>query len=226
MSILGAFYKTIASILSSKGDILGFSTTEGRLAVGANDTVLTADSSQTLGIKWAVAGGSGLWSVLGTYEASSEEASKTFTFTSIDFDDDAALLLIIDGTVSNGTNTLEIQVDGDTSASYDGQTIQMLQGTQTLADIQNQTSAVIAPAALFAESPEGFFAIVWISLHKPGSQDRPMINASTVAPAQRGSLQFWGSSDTGHSDIASVTILSQANWEVGTRMTLYKVARA
>lgn len=193
MSILGAFYKTIASILTTKGDVLGFSTTEGRLAVGANDTVLTADSGETLGLKWAVAGGGGgLWSVLGTYEASSAEASKTFTFTSVDFDDDAALLLIIDGSVSASTNTLEIQVDGDTSASYDGQTIQMLQGTQTLADIANQTSAVIAPAVLFAEGTEGFFAIVWISLHKSGSQDRPMINASTVAPAQRGSLQFWG----------------------------------
>jgi len=57
LSILGAFYKTIASILSSKGDILGFSTTEGRLAVGANDTVLTADSGEALGIKWASSSG-------------------------------------------------------------------------------------------------------------------------------------------------------------------------
>jgi len=171
---------------------------------------------------------SALWSVLGTYECSSAEATKTFSFTAIDFDDDSCLFLEIDGGTSASTNTLEIQVDGDTSASYDGQTIQMLAGTQTLADIQNQTSAVIAPAALFAEANEGFFSTVWIGVHKAGNQDRPMINASTVIPAQRGSLQFWGCSDTPVSEgyIESVTILSQANWQVGTRMTLYKVARA
>ena len=190
----------------------------------STNEVLTKDGSGNAA--WAAASSGALWSVLGTYEASSAEASKTFTFTAVDFDDDSVLFLEIDGGASASTNTLEIQVDGDTSASYDGQTIQMLQGTQTLADISNQTSAVIAPAALFAEGNEGFLALVWIGLHKSGNQDRPMINASTDTPAQRGSLQFWGCSDTAHDDIGSVTILSQANWQVGTRMTLYKVARA
>lgn len=41
------------SPLTTKGDILGFSTVNARLAVGSNNQVLTADSGQTLGIKWA-----------------------------------------------------------------------------------------------------------------------------------------------------------------------------
>ena len=39
--------------LTTKGDLLGYSTGPGRLAVGADTYVLTADSTQTLGFKWA-----------------------------------------------------------------------------------------------------------------------------------------------------------------------------
>jgi hypothetical protein len=40
--------------LTTKGDVLTYSTTHARLGVGADATVLTADSAQTAGIKWAV----------------------------------------------------------------------------------------------------------------------------------------------------------------------------
>ena len=43
------------------------------------------------------AGGTSLWTVLGDYEASSEEGTKTFSFDAVDFDDDSYLVLEIDG---------------------------------------------------------------------------------------------------------------------------------
>jgi hypothetical protein len=42
--------------LTTKGDIWGFSTVDARIPVGANATVLTADSTQALGVKWAAGG--------------------------------------------------------------------------------------------------------------------------------------------------------------------------
>jgi hypothetical protein len=39
--------------LTTKGDVLTYSTTHARLAVGSDAQVLTADSAQTAGIKWA-----------------------------------------------------------------------------------------------------------------------------------------------------------------------------
>jgi hypothetical protein len=44
-----------ASPLTTKGDVWGFSTVNARIPVGSNGQVLTADSTQTLGLKWATA---------------------------------------------------------------------------------------------------------------------------------------------------------------------------
>jgi len=47
------------SPLTTKGDIWGYSTSDARIPVGANGTILTADSTEALGVKWATpAGGS------------------------------------------------------------------------------------------------------------------------------------------------------------------------
>jgi hypothetical protein len=42
-----------ATPLTTKGDLFGFDTADARIPIGANNTVLTADSTQTLGLKWA-----------------------------------------------------------------------------------------------------------------------------------------------------------------------------
>ena len=39
--------------LTTKGDLFGFDTADARIPIGANNTVLTADSTETLGLKWA-----------------------------------------------------------------------------------------------------------------------------------------------------------------------------
>ena len=51
------------TIVDAKGDIIGATAadTPARLAVGANDTVLTADSTQATGLKWAAVSAGGTW---------------------------------------------------------------------------------------------------------------------------------------------------------------------
>ena len=45
--------------LTTKGDLLGFSTLDARIPIGANGTLLTADSTESLGLKWAAPAGGG-----------------------------------------------------------------------------------------------------------------------------------------------------------------------
>jgi len=46
-----------ASVLTTKGDIFGFSTVNARIPVGTNGQVLTADSADPLGVSWQAGGG-------------------------------------------------------------------------------------------------------------------------------------------------------------------------
>jgi hypothetical protein len=69
---------TGTSPLTTKGDLFTFSTVNARLGVGANGTVLTADSAETTGLKWATpAAGGGITLITSTDMAG--VASVTFS---------------------------------------------------------------------------------------------------------------------------------------------------
>lgn len=57
---------TGVSPLTTKGDIYGYSTTNARVPIGTNGQVLTADSTQALGLKWATPAASAGWTLLST----------------------------------------------------------------------------------------------------------------------------------------------------------------
>jgi len=71
--------------LTTKGDLFTFTTVDARLAVGTNGHVLTADSTQSAGIKWAApaTGGKVLQVVSATNATSTSISSATFTDTSL-----------------------------------------------------------------------------------------------------------------------------------------------
>jgi hypothetical protein len=71
--------------LTTKGDLFGFDTADARIPIGTNGHVLTADSAQSLGLKWAApAGGGKVLQVVGasttTYTTSS---NNTFVDTGL-----------------------------------------------------------------------------------------------------------------------------------------------
>jgi len=67
--------------LTTKGDIFTFTTVDARLGVGANGTVLTADSAEATGLKWATPSGGGkvLQVVQGTTTTRVNISSTTYT---------------------------------------------------------------------------------------------------------------------------------------------------
>jgi hypothetical protein len=71
------------SPLTTKGDLYGFGSSDARIPIGTNGHILTADSAQTLGLKWAApAGGGKVLQVLSTTKTDSFTSSST-SFTDV-----------------------------------------------------------------------------------------------------------------------------------------------
>lgn len=64
------------SPMTTKGDLIGFSTNGVRVPVGLNGQVLTADSSQAAGVKWAAGGGGGGWAPVNTIQVGNYTAAN------------------------------------------------------------------------------------------------------------------------------------------------------
>jgi hypothetical protein len=90
-----------SSPLTTKGDVYGYDSADARIPVGANDQVLTADSAQTLGVKWAdaAAGGgtadvqpknfSGVKAYRTTNQTITTATSENIEFTAEEYDTDS-----------------------------------------------------------------------------------------------------------------------------------------
>jgi trimeric autotransporter adhesin len=138
------------TIVDAKGDLIAATAadTPARLAVGANDTVLTADSAEATGLKWAaVAAGGANWSLLNSGGTSLSGTSTSITGIS----GQDKLLILIKG-ASHGSAfdyNLEIQFNTDTGSVYTQQGFAIVGssvssiGATALSGINTTTTAIL-----------------------------------------------------------------------------------
>lgn len=152
-----------ATIVDAKGDLIAASAadTVARLPVGSNDQVLTADSAQTLGVKWATPS-SGALTLLSTTTLG---GAGTFDVSSISGSyNDLILVLIVRGSRSSGTDTLLIRLNNDSGANY---VRQELHGSGSTASATQSASSTAADSILIPGSTAtaSLFAFVEATLH-------------------------------------------------------------
>src|SRR5690348_8691018 len=90
-----------SSPLTTKGDLYGYDTSNARIPVGANGTVLTADSTQALGVKWGTVSGTG--DVVGPASATDNAIARFDGITGKLIQNSAATIADTSGDITAGT---------------------------------------------------------------------------------------------------------------------------
>ena len=138
-----AISKATASSIApaAKGDLVAGTATNDAavLAVGANDTVLTADSSEATGLKWAAAAGGGAnWSLLNA-GGTALTGATTITVSGIS-NKDKIMILVSGASSVNANVSMYWRLNTDTANNY------YYYGTQ-LANPSSYNTTVVANQA-------------------------------------------------------------------------------
>jgi hypothetical protein len=99
--------------LTTKGDVFTFTTVDARLGVGANDTVLTADSAQASGLKWATPAGS--MTLLNSGGTTLSGASTAVSFTPTGY---TGLKIILKGVYVSTDAVAYFTLNNDGASNY------------------------------------------------------------------------------------------------------------
>ena len=130
----------IDGILTTKGDIYAATAaaTPDRLGVGANNTVLTADSTTATGLKWAAAGSSGALTYVGGTTFTTAATTSIDNVFSSTYQNYLVMLNIYTG---SGVLTMNFRASGsdNTTANYSYYTDYMAFGSTWSRSISNLT---------------------------------------------------------------------------------------
>jgi len=210
--------------LTTKGDIFTFTTVDARLGVGANGTILTADSAEATGLKWAApVANDANWSLI---NAGGTLLTGADTVTVSGISGANQLLVMVEGastTTANGyigirlnTNTGNIyRANGsmiEVASAYAAGNFDVSQGLNTqiiIARMANNAGSVVSGGALFSGcNTTGFKSFV--------TQGGATISTSNNQRiySQVGVVELSAA-------ITSVSILSASNLDAG-RVYVYK----
>ena len=127
------------TIVDAKGDLITATgaDTPARIAVGANDTVLTADSTQATGIKWATVSAGANWTLLNS-GGTALSGSSTVTVSGISGAD--KVMVLVGGASTGAANpNFKIRLNADSGNNYTGYGAALEPGGSYSASIFNNT---------------------------------------------------------------------------------------
>ena len=215
--------------LTTKGDVFTFSTVDARLGVGANGTVLTADSAEATGLKWvAPAGSSKNWSLVNA-GGTALTGAATITVSGISGADEI-MVLVAGGSTANTGSFVSYRFNGDTGSNYfpAGSNI-LAPNAYDESNFRNKTGAATTEiifsrigADAGAEIGSG---LIMSGCNSSGVKVFNVVAASYSSTNNEDSQTYiLNGIYSGTSTISSVSVISSSgNWDAGT-IYVYKTA--
>jgi hypothetical protein len=116
------------TIVDAKGDIIAATAadTVSRLAVGANNTVLTADSSTATGLKWATPGGGKNWTAVNS-GGTALTGATTITISGITKDN---IMIVMGAGSCASASSIAMRFNSNSGSVYDAVGMQLAASNQ------------------------------------------------------------------------------------------------
>jgi hypothetical protein len=209
-----------SSPLTTKGDLYTFSTVDARLGVGANDTVLTADSAEATGLKWAASAGYNPNYALINAGGTALTGAATITISGISGKKD--LFIIIDsGSSANASSEFRIRFNADSAANYFQKLgVAYAQTTASQDDITNDsgnTTSLLVSRMSGSASSQVKGVIKVSGCDSAGLKVVDSQTASNAFGANFAAMLVMGGYWSGSASVSSVSIVSSSgNFDAGT----------
>lgn len=193
--------------LTTKGDLYGFSTVPARVPVGANDTVLTADSSTATGLKWAtVSAGPTL------IATASLVGVSTYTISSIP-STYQTLWLQCKNMIDGSSEDVKVRINGDTGTNYYRTLL-----TATSTTVSNVAAATSWQVGRSGSSSNGYFDMYFPAYANTNGYKSYYSNAVYGGYPSIYTFGVNGTSTVRNAAISSITVINEntVNWTSGT----------
>jgi len=214
------FFNTDAgggSPLTTKGDLYGFSTSDARIPIGANATVLTADSNESLGLKWAMPAAGGGLTLINT--GGTALSGSSTTYSSIPTTYKNLIVIARNFYVSSANANGAIRFNSDTSSTY---SIGAYRITSSAGNVSggNQGADRFYLMEQMGTTDTDNFAYFIIPDYANADTHKVIEGVTKYqtgdSPGVDNARFFYGMWTTAPAAITSLTFISSANWSGGT----------